>query len=168
MQHCSYQTLRSVLHTDALYFHFYIVLKLWTVNLSFLIDKDFLTPFAPWFHISISWIPYFDSFLMELSVSVWLSLFQVHTYLPRTLKSYTFWNKFWIHQMVSRSFCNYEPTNFSRNWLCLFILMYTWAKNVWGVWFLARNHDNHQYFNPSLLLTQETLTDFHGDEAIFF
>ena len=46
--------------------------------------------------------------------------------------------------------------------------MYTWAKNVWGVWFLARNHDNHQYFNPSLLLTQETVIDFHGDEAIFF
>ena len=28
-----------------------------------------------------------------------------------------------IHQMVSRIFCNNEFTNFSRNWVCLFIRM---------------------------------------------
>ena len=29
-----------------------------------------------------------------------------------------------IHQMVSRIFCNFESTIFSRNWVCLFILLY--------------------------------------------
>ena len=33
-------------------------------------------------------------------------------------------NMYWIHPMVSWIFCNCESTNFSRNWDCLFILMY--------------------------------------------
>ena len=53
-----------------------------------------------------------------------------------------------IHQMVSRIFCNYESTNFSRNWDCLSILMHfnvnnnihfcrkkivnSWLQNSWN------------------------------------
>ena len=32
--------------------------------------------------------------------------------------------------MVSRTFCNYESTKFSRNWVCLFILMYCWCIKI--------------------------------------
>ena len=31
---------------------------------------------------------------------------------------------YWIHHMVSRILCYYESMNFSRNWVCLFIVMY--------------------------------------------
>ena len=34
--------------------------------------------------------------------------------------------------------------------------------------FWAGNQCNHQNLDPSLLLTQETLNDFHGDEANIF
>ena len=36
----------------------------------------------------------------------------------------SFCDEYQIHQMVSRIFCNYEFANFSRNWVCFFILMY--------------------------------------------
>ena len=35
----------------------------------------------------------------------------------------SFHHLYWIHQMVSPIFCNYESTNFWGNWFCLSILM---------------------------------------------
>ena len=109
-------------------------------RISYSIIFDFYFVIIEFFSLQSSTIPCFFPILLVIFFSCFpdqTSWFLWHN----ILRSVEIVNKTWsrcqlewltkyfldvypIHQMVSRIFCNYEATNFSRNWVCLFILMY--------------------------------------------
>ena len=53
-----------------------------------------------------------------------------------------------IHQMVSRIFCNYQSTNFSSNWVCLFtysLFVYSYVLRM----YFNKNNNNKAMFRTA-------------------